>query len=145
MKKQLMFCAFLGTLSACQQEGDIQPSLVTTAGELDGMYQTNFFLDPSNVAAPIGQLPYIQIKAETDSNVTITYTKASSRVNLSLNHVIVIRQNDGVLLRLGNTDIGTLQTDRVFTNNGMEKQGKLLRLNYQIDAQNSLNFTGSKE
>ncbi|GAB3713386.1 hypothetical protein GCM10027592_52580 [Spirosoma flavus] len=146
MKKQLLFCAFLGTLSACQQEGDIQPSPVTAAKEITGTYQTNFFLDPANVAVPAGQLAYIQIKAETDSNVTIIYTKNSfPKVNLSLSHVAVIRQNEGLVLRSGNMDIGTLQTDRVFTNNGMEKQGKLLRLNYQSNGQNLLNFTGLKE
>ncbi|GAB3986748.1 hypothetical protein GCM10028807_04820 [Spirosoma daeguense] len=143
MKKRLLFCAFIGSLTACQHTPDIQPNLATPASEAVGTYQSNFFLDPSSVDLPSSQMPYVQLKAESDSQVTLTYTKLyPARTDLSVKHVSVIRQNDTIRLRLGNSDIGTLLTDRAFTSNGMEKQGKLLRLTH---SQSSLSFTGLKQ
>ena len=50
MKNRLLFCSFVGMLTACQQEADIQPSSLTLASEVVGTYRTNFYLDPSCVA-----------------------------------------------------------------------------------------------
>ncbi|GAB4036249.1 hypothetical protein [Spirosoma jeollabukense] len=145
MTKQLLFCAFVGTLTACQHEADIQPTSTALAAELVGTYHTNSYLDPSYVALSAGQMPYAELKAESDSTVTLVYTKLyPEKASLSLPHVALSRQTNGVQLRLADSSIGTVQTDRVFTNNGMEKQGKLLRLTIQNDPQNILNFSGSK-
>ena len=145
MTKQLLFCALVGTLTACQHEADIQPSPSTLSGELVGTYRTNFYLDPSSVALPADQMPYAELKAESDSTVTLVYTKLyPTKTSQSLEHVSLSRQTNGIQLRLADSTIGTLQTDRVFTNSGMEKQGKLLRVNIQNDLQNTLFFVGSK-
>jgi len=146
MKKQLLFCALIGTLTACQHEEDIQPNSTSLASEVVGTYRTNFYLDPSCVAISAGQMPYAELKAQSDSTVTLVYTKLSPvKTSRLIENVSLSRQANGVQLRVANSSIGTLQTDRVFTDNGMEKQGKLLRINLQSDPQEILFFAGVKQ
>ncbi|GAB3778985.1 hypothetical protein GCM10028818_28970 [Spirosoma horti] len=146
MKKRLLFCALLGTLTACQHEGDIQPNATSLASEVVGTYRTNFYLDPSCVAISAGQMPYAELKAQSDSTVTLVYTKLSPvKTSRLIENVSLSRQANGVQLRIANSNIGTLQTDRVFTDNGMEKQGKLLRINLQSDPQETLYFAGVRQ
>lgn len=146
MKKQLLFCALLGSLTACQEEADVQPGSTSLASEVVGTYRTNFYLDPSCVAISAGQMPYAELKAQSDSTVTLIYTKFSPvKISRSIEHVSLSRQANGVQLRVANSNIGTLQTDRVFTDNGMEKQDKLLRINVQNDPQDLFYFAGIKQ
>lgn len=141
MKKRLLFCSTIAVLAACRQETDIQPTSLSLANEIAGTYRTNVYLDPSTVATPANQMPYAVLKAESDSNVTIMYTTSyPTKASQTIEHVLLSRQADGIQLRLGNASIGTMQTDRIFTNNGMEKQGQLLRLT----GRNALEFVGAK-
>ncbi|AKD57965.1 hypothetical protein [Spirosoma radiotolerans] len=146
MKKRLLFCSLLGMLTACQHEGDIQPNSTSLASEVVGTYRTNFYLDPSCVAISAGQMPYAELKAQSDSVVTLVYTRLSPvKTSRLIENVSLSRQANGVQLRLANANIGTLQTDRVFTDNGMEKQGKLLRIDVESDSQDFLTFAGVKQ
>lgn len=145
MKKQLLFCAFVGTMTACQHETDIQPTQPTLAGEVAGTYRTNVYLDPSRVAIPVEQMPYTQLKAESDTSVTLVYnTQYLTKTSQVIQHVQLSRQADLIQLRVADSSIGTLQTDRVFTISGMAKQGKLLRVNVQTNSDTRLNFAGVK-
>ena len=145
MRKRLLFCAFVALMTSCQQEDAIQPSSSTLAGEVVGTYRTNVYLDPSSVAIPSDQMPYTEIKGESDSSVTLVYTNTyPSKEEQSLKHVMLSRQANGIQLRSAGLLIGTLQTDRIFTNSGMEKQGKLLRISLENDSKNPLYFTGSR-
>ena len=145
MKNRLLFCALASLLTACQQEVAIQPDLPALTAEVVGTYRTNFYLDPSCVAMSADQMPYTELKAESDSSVTLIYTKLYPvKVNQSIEHVIISRQPTGIQFRVADSSIGTLQTDRIFTNNGMEKQGKLLRISIQNNPQSSLYFAGFK-
>ena len=146
MKKRLLFCSLVGILTACRNEGDIQPTSTSLASEVVGTYRTNFYLDPSCVAVPTGQMPYAEIKAQSDSTVTLVYTKLYPvRTSRSIEHVRLSQQTNGVQLRVADSSIGTLQSDRIFTDNGMEKQGQLLRITSQNDPQNVLYFVGIKQ
>lgn len=145
MKKQLLFCAIVGTMTACQHETDIQPTLPTLAGEVAGTYRTNVYLDPSRVAIPAAQMPYTELKAESDSSVTLVYnTQYLTKTSQSIQHIQLSRQADLIQLRVADSSIGTLQTDRIFTDSGMEKQGKLLRVNIQTDSKTQQSFAGVK-
>jgi hypothetical protein len=146
MNRQLLFCALLGFMTACQHENDIQPSTSSLAGEVTGSYQTNFFLDPSCVAVPADQMPTAELKAESDSTVTLLYTKFFPAKEVrQLSHINLSRQADVVQLRMADSGIGSFQADRIFTNNGMEKQGKVLRITLQQNPQETLFFTGYKK
>lgn len=146
MKKRLLLFASTGLMLACQRESDIQPNPATLAGEVVGTYRTNVYLDPSCVAIPVSQMPYIELKAESDSSVVMVYTRLyPAKSSQSIEHVRVSRQTEGVQLRVADSSLGTLQTDRIFTSNGMEKQGKLLRVSVQSDPQNPLYFAGFRE
>lgn len=141
MKKRLLFCSIAGLLASCQQETDIQPTSASLTNEVAGTYRTNVYLDPSTVAMPSDQMPYAVLKPESDSSVILTYiTLYPAEASQVIEHVLLSRQADGIQLRLSNKTIGSLQTDRIFTNNGMEKQGQLLRLT----GQKALEFVGSK-
>ncbi|GAB2570320.1 hypothetical protein [Spirosoma areae] len=143
MKKRLLFCSLISALTACQHEGDVQPNSATLAAEVVGTYRTNFYLDPSCVAIPADQMPFAELQAESDSTVSFIYTRLyPTKTQRTIQHVHVSRQTDGVRLRLADSSIGMLQTDRIFTNNGMEKEGKLLRVNLQNDSKNPLYFAG---
>lgn len=145
MKKQLLFCAFVGLMTSCQQDDAIQPSSPTLAGEAVGLYRTNVYLDPAYVATASSELPYAELKAESANNVTLIYsTFYPVKAHQSIEHVTLRRESDGIQLSAAGSVIGTLQTDRVFTSNGMEKEGKLLRISMQNDSANGLYFIGSK-
>ncbi len=146
MNKRLLFCSLVGILTACQHEGDIQPTSVSLASEVVGTYRTNFYLDPSCVAISTDQMPYTEIKAQSDSTVILTYTKLSpAKISRSIENVRLNRQANSVQLSLDGSTIGSMQTDRIFTDNGMEKQGKLLRINIQHEPQDFLYFAGIKQ
>lgn len=145
MHPRLLLLALLAATTACQREADIQPNAQTLAGEVAGTYRTNAYLDPSSVALSASQMPYAELTTESDSTVTLVYTKlypvkSSERIS----NVVLNRQADAIQLRVADSSIGTLQTDRIFTNNGMEKQGKLLRVSVQSDLKRSLYFAGFK-
>lgn len=144
MKKPLLFST-VWLLLACQPEGGIAPTATSLAGEVTGLYRTNVYLDPSCVAIPTDQMPYVELKAESDNSVTLVYTKFyPAKASQLVEHVTLRRQNEAVELRLAGASIGTFQTDRIFTNNGMEKQGQLLRISVQTDSQNPVYFSGSR-
>lgn len=139
MKKQLLLCAVLGVVMACQQEGNIDPASPSLAASVAGTYRTNLYMDPSYVALPANQMPYAELKAESDSSVLFVYTEQyPTKSSQTVSHIQLVRRPDGIQLRVGGLTIGTFKTDRIFTNNGMEKQGPLLR----ITLGKSLNFTG---
>lgn len=143
MNQRLLLFALLGTATACQRETDILPTVQTLAGEVAGTYRTNVYLDPSCVALAADKLPYTELRAESDSTITLTYVnlypvRSSERVT----NVTLRRQADAIHLRVADTSIGTLQTDRIFMNNGMEKQGNLLRVSFQSDPQHPVYFVG---
>ncbi|MDB5242883.1 MAG: hypothetical protein JWP57_3508 [Spirosoma sp.] len=145
MNQRLLLCALLASATACQHESDIQPNAPTLAGEVAGTYQTNVYLDPSCVALSASQMPYAELQAESDSTVTLIYTKLyPAKSSQRISNVVLKRQADGIHLRIADSAIGALQTDRIFMNNGMEKQGKLLRISLQNDPQSSLYFVGFK-
>ncbi len=138
MNARLLLCALLATATACRQEGDVQPNPSSLAEEVVGTYRTNVYLDPACVATPTEQMPYAELKRESDSTVTLAYTslypdKAIKRIP----NVLLSRQPEAIHLYIAGSSAGTLATDRVFVNNGMEKQGKLLRLTLPGDSPNA--------
>ena len=143
MRKPLLFCSLIGILSGCYSEADISPNSASLASKAAGLYRTNFYLDPSCVATPTDKMPYTELRAESDSTVTLTYTKFyPGPGSQSIQQVLVSQQPDGIQLQVAGLPIGTLKADRIFTNNGMEKQGQLLRLTIPLDSANSLTFSG---
>lgn len=143
MKKPLLFCSLIGALSGCYSEADISPESSSPASRAAGLYRTNFYLDPSSVATPADKMPYTELKAESDSTLSLTYTRFYPTPSSQfVQHVLVRQLSDGIQLELAGSIIGTLKTDRVFTNNGMERQGQLLRLVVPGDSTNTLNFSG---
>ena len=145
MKKPLLFCSLIGILSGCSSEADISPGSFSLASKAAGLYRTNFYLDPSSVATPADKMPSTELKAESDSTVSLTYTKFyPTPGSQSIQRVLLRQQMDGIELLVNGSPIGTLRTDRIFTDNGMEKQGSLLRLTVRADSTNRLNFSGIK-
>lgn len=145
MNKHFLLFALLAATTACRRETDIEPGAPTLSAEVAGIYHTNAYLDPSCVALSDGQMPYAELKTESDSTVTLIYTqrypaKSSQRIP----NVALSRQAEGIHLRVADLRIGSLQTDRIFMNNGMEKNGKLLRLSHQNAPQRPLYFAGFK-
>jgi hypothetical protein len=144
MKKPLLFST-LGLLLACQPESNVSPAATSLAAEVAGLYRTNVYLDPACLAIPTEQMPYVELKAESANSVTLVYTKLyPAKAIQSFEHVIVQRQAEAIEFRLAGASIGTLQTDRLFTSNGMEKQGNLLRVSMQHNPQNTVYFAGSR-
>ena len=143
MNQRLLLFALLATATACRRESDIQPNADTLAGEVAGTYRTNVYLDPSGVALSADQMPYAALQAESDSTVTLLY-RYPDKSSLRIPNVALACQADAIQLRVADTTIGTLQTDRIFLNNGMEKQGKLLRISIQKNPQIPFTFTGFK-
>ncbi len=147
MKQPLLFCLLLSSLVACTQENDVQPSPGTLADEVSGMYRTNPYLNPSCVATPSNQMPVVMLRPESDGVVSLVYAYQFPKPgNHQLTGVLLSRRADNaVQLTHGSVVLGTIQTDRVFTNNGMEKQGKLLRIDAP-DAQPDMPyFAGVKD
>ncbi|MBC7571696.1 MAG: hypothetical protein H7319_18495 [Spirosoma sp.] len=147
MKKQLLFYLLLGSLAACTQENDVQPSPNTLAGEVSGAYRTNPYVDPSCVAIPASQMPVVTLRPESDGIVSLVYAYQFPKPgSQQLTGIQLSRRADNaVQLTHGNVVLGTVQIDRVFTNNGMEKQGRLLRINALDTQPNVPYFTGVKE
>ena len=146
MTKRLLFCSLAGMLVACQRETDIQPTTSSLANEVAGTYRTNVYLDPANLATPTNQMPYTVLKTESSNSVTLTYTELyPTKTSQVIEHISLHRQADGIQLQVANSIVGTLQTDRAFTNNGMEKQGKVLRLANNQDGQVVPSFVGSQQ
>lgn len=144
MKKRLLFCAFAGSLASCQREGDIQPARVSVASEVVGTYETNAFTDVLHVATPANQLPTLNVTAETDTTVTMTYTNPyPSSSEDQIPHVLVRRQAEGVYFWTNDTLIGSLQNDRAFTSRGIEKQAEVLRIN-AVHSNKTVRFVGFK-
>ncbi len=143
MSKRLLFCTLLVTAAACRRESDIQPSASSLAGEVTGTYRTNVYLDPSCVAVPADKMPYAELKPVSDSTVAISYTKLYPTYYVP--EAFLRREADVVQLRVADSSVGTVQTDRVFTNNGMEKQGRLLRLTLLNNPSGTLVFDGLKQ
>ncbi|GAB3500653.1 hypothetical protein GCM10027341_26300 [Spirosoma knui] len=145
MKTQLLVCALAACLMSCQQDHDIQPN-ASLVGHVAGTYKTNVFLDPSRVAMPAGQLPCVELTPESDSTVTLVYTRsASANDRTKIPQIGLSRQADAILLKTADASIGTLQTERIFTNSGMEKQGQLLRLSIVKEPDTLFNFAGVKQ
>ncbi|QKZ11746.1 hypothetical protein [Spirosoma sp. KUDC1026] len=144
MKKRLLFCAFAGSLASCQREGDIQPARVSVASEVVGTYETNAFTDVLHVATPANQMPTINVTAETDTTVTMTYTNPYPSLSEDqISHVLVRRQAEGVYFWTNDTLIGSLQNDRAFTSRGIEKQAEVLRIN-AVHSNKTVRFVGFK-
>lgn len=143
MSQRLLLFAFLTAATACQRETDIQPTAQTLSGEVAGMYRTNVYVDPSCVALAADKMPYTELRAESDSTVTLTYTNLYPvRSSERIPNVMLRRGTDVIHLHIADTSIGTLQTDRIFMNNGMEKQGNLLRVSLQNDLRRPVYFAG---
>lgn len=144
MKKRLLFCAFAGSLASCQREGDIQPAMVSVTKEVVGTYQTNAFTDVLHVSTPANQMPTLNITAETDSTVTMTYTdQYPSVAEEQISHVLVRQQADGIYFWKNDTLVGALQNDRAFTSSGIEKQADVLRINV-ARSEKAIRFVGYK-
>lgn len=142
MKRHLLLCTLLGSMAACQQKSDIQPRTASLADEVVGNYQTNFYLDLSCIATPTDKMPSAVVQAETDSTVTLIYARHYPTEEIRrIAHISLNRQVESIQLRVKDSSIGTFQTDRIFTNNGMEKQGKVLRIN----TPDVVSFTGYKQ
>ncbi|QJW87920.1 hypothetical protein HNV11_00310 [Spirosoma taeanense] len=133
----------LATTAACHRYSDVRPSPLTLADEAAGVYQTNVYLDPAYIAMPANKLPAVELKAESDSTVTLMYTKQyPNKVVQRIAHIGLNSQMEVIQLTVAGLNIGSLQKDRVFTNYGMEKTGKVLRLSVASPLQENLGFTG---
>ncbi|GAA4410958.1 hypothetical protein GCM10023187_36200 [Nibrella viscosa] len=145
MKHRLLLFVITGLLAACRQE--IEPESATLAGRLAGAYQTNSFLDVLCIALPADKMPVAELKAESDSEVTVTLRRFHPDTNTqTLTNITLQPQADKSIRLLYNGEvIGTYQTDRVFTNSGMETQGNVLRIaKADNDSRNKLYFIGYK-
>ncbi|RIV27535.1 hypothetical protein DYU11_04315 [Fibrisoma montanum] len=145
MKTQLLFFGLLSGLVACQNDGDIQPT-TTLASEVVGTYQTNQFIDVLTLPVPSDKMPTVELKAESANEVTLIVTKRfPSRETWTLTHAVLSRQPDqSIAITAQGVPVGTLQKDRVFMDNGMEIQGRVLRIRLSGTSvsDEELNFTG---
>lgn len=145
MKKALLFSALLFLTAACSPGNDVAPTL---AGEVSGTYLTNGFLDYLCIALPPNQMPTATLTPETDATVSLTYLQKYPEVkSLVFSHLQLTRLPDNrvELTRQGQV-IGTIQTDRAFNTNGMERQALVLRVQASIsDQQAVILFTGAKK
>ena len=141
--KHLILSTLLIGLAACGRGTDIAPTL---AGEVAGRYQTNSFLDFRCIALPSGSMPSATLKSQSDVTVTLTYQETYPTVKSQTIANIALQRLTDTSIRLINNGnvIGTVRTDRVFSSNGMERQGLVLRV--QTDSPGTtVNFTGAKE
>lgn len=145
MKKQLLLYVLLVASAACQREGDVQPVSSLTE-QVVGTYQTNGYVDVLNISLPSDKMPSAELKASSDTEVTLIFTKQYPVKEVKkLDHVTLSLQPDqSIVFRVDGAVIGSLQTDRVFTASGMETEGKLLRINGKA-SQGEVNFTGYKQ
>ena len=131
--------------AGCQPSNEIMPEITPASGEVTGNYQTNGYLDLQTIPLSTGQLPTADVKAQSDSEITLTLNQHYPAVQqTTLRNVILRRQPDSsILLNYQGQVIGSYQTDRIFTNSGMEAQGKVLRIN-SADRTKPLVFIGYK-
>lgn len=145
MKKALLFSTLLFLTAACSSGNDVAPTL---AGEVSGTYLTNGFLDYLCIALPPDQMPTATLTPETDATVSLTYLqKYPEAKSLTFTHLQLTRLADNrvELIRQGQV-IGTIQTDRAFNTNGMERQALVLRVQASVSNQQTvIIFTGAKE
>lgn len=135
--KTLLLPGLLLLLTACQPNADVNP--VSSADAVTGTYQTNPFLDYTRLTLSAGQMPIATIKAANDNTLTLTITQSAPTINVrTLTGITIVREDDQQLNLVQNGRvIGSVQTGRAFTANGMETQGKLLRL-----SDSTLTFVG---
>ena len=130
MKKELLLglsIVFMG----CQPDKDITPDHAALSAEVKGNYQTNSFLDFRCIALSADQLPKADVKAQSDSQITIVlHQYYPDKQDVSLQNVLLSRQTDNSIQLMHNGEaIGTFQQDRIFTSSGMETTGNVLRVN----------------
>ena len=145
MIKALFFSILVLLSVACSPGNDVAPTL---AGEVSGTYLTNGFLDYLCIALPPDQMPTAKLTPETDATVTLTYlTSYPAPQSQTFAHLQLARLADNSiqLTRQGQV-IGTVQTDRAFNTNGMERQALVLRVQTKpSNPQAAIVFTGAKE
>ena len=91
-------------------------------------------------------MPSATLKSQSDVTVTLTYQETYPTVKSQTIANIALQRLTDTSIRLINNGnvIGTVRTDRVFSSNGMERQGLVLRV--QTDSPGTtVNFTGAKE
>ncbi|WP_375443324.1 hypothetical protein [uncultured Fibrella sp.] len=145
MKKALLFSILLLVSAACSRSNDVAPTL---AGEVSGTYLTNGFLDYLCIALPANQMPTATLTPETESTVTLTYLrKYPTAQSQAFPHLQLTRLADkSIQLSRQGQVFGTVQTDRAFNTNGMERQALVLRVQSNpSDPQDAITFTGAKE
>lgn len=147
MNARLLLGVLLAITTACHRESEVQPNATSLASEVAGTYRSNFYLDLSCVAIPADKMPYAELRAESDSTITLVYTRLyPQRESHRVEHISLSRKAEVIQLSTTEGTIGTVQTDRVFTNNGMEKQGQLLRIfPAQTKPAAFLSFVGAKQ
>jgi hypothetical protein len=76
-------------------------------------------------------MPTVDVKTQTDSQITITlHQYFPDKQNTTLKSIALTRQPDSsIQLTHDGQAIGSFQQDRIFTSSGMETSGKVLRLN----------------
>lgn len=127
MKQLIIFITLLG-LMACQSNTDVAPALATS--EIAGTYQTNAFLDYRYLALPASQMPTVTLRATATNTLTLVWNQSLPKAGVqTLVGITLVQQPDqGIELMQAGQVIGSIKTNRVFTDSGMETQGKLLRL-----------------
>ncbi len=145
MKKVLLFSTLLFLSAACSRSTDVSP---TVAGEVAGTYLTNGFLDYLCIALPADKMPTATLTPESDATVTLTYLRRypveQSQTFPSL-QLTRLTDKSIQLTRQGQV-LGTIQTDRAFNANGMERQALVLRVQANTrDPLTAITFTGAKE
>ncbi|MBO0950224.1 hypothetical protein [Fibrella forsythiae] len=144
MKKALLFSTLLFVSAACSRNNDVAPTL---ASEVAGTYLTNGFLDILCIALPANQMPAVTLTPETEAAVTLTYLRQyPTAQSQTLTHLQLTRLADkSIQLTQQGQVLGTVQTDRAFNTNGMERQALVLRVQTNANPQTAITFTGAKE
>ncbi|XWW47740.1 hypothetical protein JYG30_09960 [Fibrella sp. USSR17] len=145
MKQALLFSTLLLVTAACGRSNDVAPTL---ASEVSGTYLTNGFLDYLCIALPPDKMPTATLTPETDAAVTLTYlTKYPATKAQTFTHLQLKRMADNsIQLSQQGQVLGTVQPDRAFNANGMERQALVLRVQTNAsDPQTAITFTGAKE
>ncbi|MBO0939748.1 hypothetical protein J2I47_24595 [Fibrella sp. HMF5335] len=143
MIRILLLGTLVFTTMSCGRDTDIAP---TMASEVTGRYQTNGFLDVLCVALPANKMPTATINIQSDAVVTLTYQQVypTEQTHVIPNIALKRQADNSIQLSSGGSVVGTVSTDRVFSNNGMERQGLVLRIQ-AVSAGTRVSFTGSKE
>lgn len=136
MKQIVLFTVFMGAV-ACQPSANVTP--VLPISEMVGAYKTNGFLDYRCLTLSASQMPVVTLQVTGSNKLTLTFSQAIPQANRQIFKDLTITQQSDQRyeFRQGNRVIGSLQMGRVFTDSGMETQGKLLQLSAP-----TLTFTG---